>query len=482
MSAPVARPLAVDLDGSLLKTDLLQETASSFICRNPLRLPWLLFWLCSGGLCKLKEKLAAHYKMEPAVLPWNQPVLDWLRQQKAQGRQLVLATASHISLARQVQQHLQLFDDVMATGDDINLRREQKRQALAARFGEKGFDYLGNSRDDLAVWRSAGYGHVVSDSARLVTTVQQLCHVDKVFPSGRASRHSSIIRAMRPWQWPKNVLLLVPLMTSHSYGNLHDLVLAICAVAVFCLCSSSIYLLNDLVDCDHDRHHNVKNNRPFAASDLSLATGWILWPLLLSISIAIALTVLPPAFSVALFCYMLLAVSYSLLLKQFAIVDVLTLALLYTIRVIAGVAAIATVMSFWLLVFSMFIFLSLALVKRYSELRASYADNNGGKLRGRGYSPDDVEAISAMGIGTGLLAVLVLAFYIQDANTAILYQSHEFIWLACPVLLYWILRVWLLAHRGQMHHDPAVFAISDSSSWISGILFIAVFAIARFAG
>ena len=474
------RPLAVDLDGTLIKTDLLQETASDFATSKPLRLPQMLLWLLSGGRARLKARLAAHCAIDAAALPWNQEVLSWLKQEKERGRHLALATASHGLLAEQVQQHLQLFDKVLATDDNTNLRQEQKRCALVAEYGERGFDYIGNSRDDLAVWSSAGGAYVVSDSAKLVERARGVCQVEKTFASGRPPAWRSILHTIRPHQWAKNLLLLAPLMTSHSYGDLQSWLHAVAAFAVFCLASSGIYVLNDLADCSRDRRHHAKRRRPFAAGDLSLASGWALWPLLLLGAIGIAAALLPAAFISALLSYMLLAMGYSMLLKKLAIIDVLTLALLYTIRVAAGAAAISTQLSFWLLVFSMFIFMSLALVKRYSELHQQASDDDYGKSSGRGYRRDDLEAISTMGIGSGLLSVLVLMFYIENSGTAMTYQSPEFIWLACPVLAYWTLRMWLLTHRGQMHHDPVAFAIGDMNSWICGGLFVTAFAAARF--
>ncbi|MGV0005559.1 MAG: UbiA family prenyltransferase [Candidatus Porifericomitaceae bacterium WSBS_2022_MAG_OTU9] len=368
MAESVVRPLAVDLDGTLTKTDLLQETASSFIASRPLGTPQLLLWLCSG-LCTLKAKLASCRSIEIETLPWNQELLAWLRQEKIKGRHLVLATASHRILARQVQQHLQLFDEVLATEHNINLRREQKRQALVAKYGERGFDYVGNSKDDLAVWSSAARAYLVSDSATLLRKARKLCTVDKVFASGKPPLWRSLLLLLRTKQWLKNILVLLPLITSHSYGNAQSLMLAGIAFILVSLGASSTYVLNDLINCAHDRHDPNKSKRPFAAGDLSLASGWLLWLALLLGTITVSIVTMPTIFSIVLFCYLLATWLHSPLLKQFASMDVLALTFLYTIMVVAGAVAINVILSYWLLVFFIFIFLSLALIKRYGKLQ-----------------------------------------------------------------------------------------------------------------
>jgi 4-hydroxybenzoate polyprenyltransferase len=247
------------------------------------------------------------------------------------------------------------------------------------------------------------------------------------------------------------------------------------------LTASSIYLLNDLVDVIDDRHHVRKRNRPFASGNLSLFHGWAAWPLLLALAFTLAAFAgdLPWQFIASLATYFVLTVAYSLRLKQSPIVDVLTLAMLYTLRIIGGAAAIAVPLSFWLLSFSMFVFLSLAFIKRYSELRAAIDTGKTGLLRGRGYDPQDLPLVSSLGGSAGYTAVLVLALYIQDARTASLYATPTIIWLACPLMLFWISRAWLIAHRGKMQDDPIVFAIKDPLSWVIAALFGAVFVLAK---
>jgi 4-hydroxybenzoate polyprenyltransferase len=289
----------------------------------------------------------------------------------------------------------------------------------------------------------------------------------------------AMLKAMRLHQWMKNLLVFVPLMAAHQYADAPRDVLALMAFVVFSLTASSVYLLNDLVDVQDDRHHARKRNRPFASGALSLITGWLAWPVLLLVAVVLSALFLPVMFSASLGVYFVLTVAYSLHLKQLAVVDVLTLAALYTLRIIAGAAAIDVAVSFWLLLFSMFIFLSLALIKRYSELKVARDAGKSGALRGRGYEPEDLELVSSLGGSAGFIAVLVLALYIQDGQAAHLYATPQLIWLACPVMLFWISRAWLIAHRGRMHDDPIVFALKDKVSWGVGALMVGVLALAR---
>ncbi len=471
-------PLVVDLDGTLIRTDLLVESASQFLIQNPLAFFKPLLWLLRGKTV-LKTELAQRVRLDASALPYNTDVLDWLRAEKQSGRRLVLATASHRVLADQVAQHLQLFDEVLATEGDTNLKSTAKAQALVDRFGVAGFDYVGNDWPDMQVWAKAHTAHVVDAPAALLSRAQAQGLVGQVFRSDLPSKPMAMLKAMRLHQWMKNLLVFVPLMAAHQYADASRDVLALMAFVVFSLTASSVYLLNDLVDVQDDRHHARKRHRPFASGALGLVLGWCAWPLLLLLAIGLSAAFMPVLFSVSLGVYFVLTVAYSLHLKQLAVVDVLTLAALYTLRIIAGAAAIDVAVSFWLLLFSMFIFLSLALIKRYSELKVARDAGKTGTLRGRGYEPDDLELVSSLGGSAGLIAVLVLALYIQDGQAAHLYATPQLIWLACPVMLFWISRAWLIAHRGRMHDDPIVFALKDRVSWGVGVFMVVVLALAR---
>jgi 4-hydroxybenzoate polyprenyltransferase len=251
--------------------------------------------------------------------------------------------------------------------------------------------------------------------------------------------------------------------------------LGLLAFVLFGLCASSVYLLNDLLDLEDDRHHPTKRERPLAAGAFPIQHAVVLIPALLLVAFGTALAVLPFAFVLALGAYYVLTLAYSVWLKRMVIMDVVVLAMLYTMRIIAGALALGLALTFWILAFSVFIFLSLALVKRYSELFLARSKGIDAKARGRGYYPSDLEMLSSLGAAAGYLSVLVLALYIHDGATGMLYAQPEYIWFACPLLLFWISRTWLLAHRGQVHDDPVVFAIKDRVSQVVGALFVGVF-------
>lgn len=476
--AELQRPLVVDLDGTLIKTDLLAETASAFLTRRPLEAFRLVGWLLRGKP-EFKRRLAASSPLDVGSLPYNEDLLAWLRAERAAGRSLVLATASHHLLADQVAGHLRIFDLVLATQGALNLRAGAKRDALVDLFGSKGFDYVGNEACDLPVWRSAAAAHVVCRSPELPLALQGEGNLGRTVAAGSRSRVAALLAAMRPHQWLKNLLLFVPMLAAHGYDSASSLLQALVAFVAFGLAASSVYLLNDLADVQSDRHHARKRLRPFASGDLALLHGWLAWPLLLLAALALSLALLPAPFAGVLALYVGVSTTYSMWFKRVPVLDVLTLAGLYTLRIVAGAAAIAVPLSFWLLAFSMFFFLSLAFMKRYSELEAAREAAPTAALRGRGYAPTDLALVSSLGSSSGQVAVLVLALYIQDARTAALYAEPRFIWLACPLLLYWVSRAWMIAHRGQMHHDPILFALRDRVSWTIGALLMAVFVLAR---
>ncbi|GAB3478798.1 UbiA family prenyltransferase [Marinomonas epiphytica] len=470
------QPLIVDLDGTLIKTDILYENANSFICSSPEKAPLLLKWLLSGK-STLKDELSERTGVDASTLPYNDELLNWLQDEKSNGREIVLATASHHIFAEQVAKHLKLFDLVLATDKETNLRGQNKADTLIKLYGEKGYDYVGDCHADLPVWESANVSHLVGTSKGLINDIKKVSTLGHVFKANRSSRIEIFIKAIRLHQWIKNLLIFVPLLAAHSITDLNSVIITLLAFLAFGLTASSVYILNDLVDVQDDRHHHSKRKRPFASGDLSLVHGWLTWPCLLIAALLLSLMLLPFAFFISLVSYYTLTLAYSFTLKRKAIIDVITLAMLYTIRIIAGATATATIPSYWLLAFSIFIFFSLALIKRYSELKTA-REIGKERLRGRGYLQEDLEAVSAMGTSSGYISVLVFALYIQDPNTAHMYSNTQFLWAACPILVYWISRAWLITHRGEMHDDPIVFAIKDKPSWLVGTLFVLVFVLA----
>jgi 4-hydroxybenzoate polyprenyltransferase/phosphoserine phosphatase len=472
---PEKVPLCVDLDGTLIKTDVLWESLMLLLKRNPLYLVVLPFWLLRGRAF-LKQQIATRTELNPATLPYHSAFLDFLREERRRGRKLVLTTAADGQVAQRVAHHVGLFSEVIASNGETNLRGSNKGRKLVERFGKQGFDYAGNSTVDLPVWREARAAIVVNADEGLAQKARQFGEVSHVFNEHK-SYIGAFIKELRPHQWVKNFIIFVPLLTSHKFdaARLRDAVLAFIS---FSLCASAVYLLNDLVDLDADRHHHRKKLRPFASGELPLPVGLVSAPLLLALSAVVGFC-LSWNFLVVLAVYVVLTTSYSWQVKLLALLDVFFLAGLYTIRLVAGHEAARIEYSFWLLAFSMFIFLSLALVKRFTELKALRLQNRHDS-KGRGYTTEDLELVAMLGIASGFLSVLVMALYVNSDQAVKndqglpLYNHPTLLLLMCPLLLYWVSRVWLIAHRGKMHDDPIVFALKDRTSYVVGALTLLV--------
>lgn len=472
-SHSLQRVLVVDLDNTLLHTDLLAEILPGYLVRNPFDLPRVIGWLLAGR-ARLKDELAARYEIDPATLPYNDAVLDWLRGEYADGREIWLVSASHQKFVDAIASHLGLFRGAIGSDAARNLKGERKRAALVERFGTRGFDYAGDSPADLAVWRDARAAIVVGGSGAFVERVAALTTVDRELPAPRggadAWRHT-----FRPQQWVKNGLLLVPLLTAHAWGEPGAIQAALLAFLAFCFTASAIYVFNDLGDLADDRAHPVKRKRPLASGLLPVPQALTGALALFGLAVIFAF-LLPPAFGGWLATYAVTTTAYSAWLKRRPIVDVMCLAGLYTVRLLAGAAAIAVEASFWLLAFSMFLFLSLALIKRFSELQRQAS--LGHTRTSRNYETGDLPVILSAGLASGMSAVLVLALYIQSAHVLQFYSHPERIWIACPVLLYWVLRTWFQANRGRVEEDPVAWAAKDPVSWVAVALIVGAFAAA----
>ena len=469
-----AVPLAVDLDGTLVKTDLLVESLLVLVKRNPLYAFFVLFWMLKGK-AYLKHQIGRRVTLDVSSLPYHLDLLIHLRNLHEQGRRLILATAADERIARQIADYLQLFDTILASDGITNLGGVRKRDRLIDEFGERGFDYAGNGRDDLMVWAAARNAIVVSSRPKIQKAAGKLTVVAQLFEQ-RKTGVKRYLEAVRLHQWLKNSLVFVPLLAAHRLHQAPLLAPACLAFVAFGLCASSVYVLNDLLDLSEDRRHPRKRYRPFAAGELSLLSGFVLAPTLLVLSILLSLS-LPGAFLGVLAAYYSLTLAYSFYIKYIMMLDVIVLAGLFTVRMMAGSAAVDIWPSHWLLAFSMFLFVSLALVKRYAELvivRKERGENAGA----RGYVVGDRELLSAMGSASGFISVLVLALYITSGAALKNYGHHRVIWLACPLLFFWISYIWLLAHRGTMHDDPLVFALRDPGSWTVFLLMTAVMIVA----
>ena len=464
-AAKTGIPLCVDLDGTLIRSDLLVESALALLAHRPLAIFSMLGWLLRGK-AHLKRQIAQRVELDPSALPYNKELLTWVGEQRAV-RHVVLCTASDMKLAAPVAEHAAVFDEVIASEGEINLSGSNKAKALVDRFGDKGFDYIGNAPVDLAVWKHAHAALVVEGGHTLSRAAAKMAPVEKRFEV-RTGGIKAWAKALRVHQWIKNVLVFLPLLASHRVLEIDALATTVLAFVCFGLCASSVYLTNDLLDLPSDRQHHRKRNRPFAAGTLPLIAGPIAAVLLLVAGFTLAFFV-SHQFVAVLLGYYLLTSAYSIRLKRIMMLDVIVLATLYTTRILAGTAALHTKPSFWLLAFSMFIFLSLAMVKRYTELLALQGSGKV-KASGRGYDVDDIPLIQSMGSSSGYLAVLVLALYIDSTVSMALYRHPHYLWMLCPLLLYWISRTWAIAHRGVMHDDPVVFAVMDRTSQILGVI------------
>jgi 4-hydroxybenzoate polyprenyltransferase len=470
-------PLVVDLDGTLVCTDLLHESAVLLLRDRPLAVLKLPFWGLRGK-AHLKAQIATRVSLDCRHLPYQPELLTWLGEQHAKGRSLVLCTASDQALASGVAKHLGLFDEVMASDGTTNLAGSAKAQALVARFGERGFDYAGNASPDLAVWQHARKAVVVNAGADLTQQAAQNCELEREF--ARQPRSASDWGGtLRVHQWLKNLLLLMPLIAAHRVTDVSAWTAMVLAFVAFSFTASAVYITNDLFDLESDRQHPRKRLRPFASGRVAVWQGCLLAPALLAIGVWVG-TWVGGHFWAWLLAYFALTLAYTWGLKRLLLLDCLALAMLYTLRVIAGGAAAQVPVSFWMLAFSVFLFLSLAFVKRYAELRLQTSLGIA-QTPGRGYEATDAGLVQTMGIGSGYCAVLVLALYLNSDAVLKLYKSPLAMWAAVPVLLFWVSWMWMQAQRGRMPDDPLVFALRDRTSLVTGAVFAAVLVIGTVA-
>jgi len=466
--------IAVDLDGTLTFTDTLHESVVLLIRNNPLKLFKLPFWLAKGKAA-FKAKLADQVRLNVLTLPYNQPLIDWLKKERKKGKRIVLCSATNEHIANAVADHLKIFDDVIASDASNNLKSTKKRNVLEKHFGKKGYDYAGNSSADIEVWVGARRAILVNTNNILNEKVKKITTISQHFLP-RNITFLDYLATFRVHQWLKNLLLFVPLLVSHQIGNIQALSILILAFLSFSLCASAVYIINDLFDLESDRYHPRKRNRSFASALLPIVVGALIAPALIVASLALGWMV-GTKFLVCLISYFILTTIYSMVLKRITLVDCLTLATLYTARIIAGAAAVSITPSFWLLLFSMFIFLSLAFMKRYAELKVQIQDGNT-QTHGRAYVFTDAPLVQTLGVTSGYSAVLVLALYLQSEIVMILYAQPLLTLFAVPLLLFWISRMWMESHKGKMHDDPIIFAIKDKASLVVAILFLITFVLA----
>ena len=463
-----AVPLCVDLDGTLLKTDTLYELTVRVLKQQPWLLIVLPLWLLRGKHI-LKRELSRRCQLDSALLPANKHFVDFLLQERQNGRKLFLVTGAHTQVANAIAAHYQLangtplFDGVFATDDTQNLTGENKAALLVKTFGEQAYAYAGNDDVDHVVWRSACERYLINATPAAAARARKAFTFAQEMDLRDPITLKLALKAIRLHQWAKNALIFVPILAAHQLLDPVRLSQTLLAFVAFGCCASFSYIINDIGDLDADRKHHSKFKRPFASAALSIPAGLGIALLLIAATVLLS-TQLSHGFVVSLLVYFFTTNAYTLRLKYIPILYVAILAGLYTLRVLAGGFAVQAPTSFWLLAFSCFIFFSLAIVKRMSELMSIETPDEKPVIC-RGYWTTDMPVLIGLGSASALMSVLVLALYINSPDIMMLYASPRYLWMLCPIMTLWLGRVWLITGRGQMHDDPVVFALRDRVSW-----------------
>lgn len=467
MSVSESIPLCVDLDGTLVKLDTLHQALFLLLRREPSSFFKVPGWIMKGK-AHLKDQVMQRVELDASVLPYNTELLEWLKKEHARGRKLILATASNYRTANAVAEHLGIFDEVLASNGETNLRHNRKLEAIKEKFPS--FGYAGNDKADFPIWDEADEVILAnpSNDAKKGYAVK----ADHIFMEQPKCYHC-FVKAMRPQQWLKNVLIFTPMLLAHRFTDLTAIIQTLIAFFAFSLAASSIYVLNDLFDLSADQHHPRKRKRPFASGDLPICAGAVMTPFLVLASLGLC-AFLPLNFLFVLIAYYIITTIYSWRLKQIPVADVLTLAVLYSWRIVAGSVATETPASGWFIEFAIFLFLSLAIIKRVSELKEiEDAGNDVDEHRERGYKVDDLPLLVGFGAAAGYISVLVFTMYLGSEKVVELYTYPRLLWIFCPLLLYWITRIWHLAWRGEIDDDPLAFAAKDIQTYVIGAVGVA---------
>ena len=466
-------PLFVDLDGTLIYSDLLIESTLQYLKHNPLGFFNLIIWFFSGR-AYLKSRLAEQVDLSISSLPYNLEFIEYLKSQKKNGRVLYLMTASAQKYAEQVASHLGFFDGVMASTKDLNMKGEMKVEKCLELSPT--FAYAGNDAVDFKIFEHADESILVNPT-RSAKALSKKRPVDQVFNDDK-NQLKLMLKGIRAHQWLKNLLVFVPLLVSGLYTDLTSIGQTIVAFFLFSLLASATYILNDLSDLDSDRNHPRKSLRPIPSGAWPLIDAISTGIVLLLFIVVVAIFVTPFWFQLSLLAYLILTLTYTFFLKSFVIADVIALASLFTIRIIAGAMAIDVELSFWLLAFSMFTFFSLALVKRCAELRV-LTKMKKSKTSGRDYHVDDYHLMQSLGVTSAFISLLIMSFYVQMSLTDGFYNNPVLLWATLPAFAYWLCRMWLKTNRGEMHDDPIVFSLKDKGSLITIAFIIGITLIAK---
>lgn len=458
---PIDQPLCVDLDGSLLRVDTLQESVILLLKTQPLAIFSCFLWLMRGK-AYLKRRIAQIIVPQADLLPYRTPLLAMLRQERELGRKIYLVTGADRAIAEGVAEHLGLFDGIGASDGETNLTSVRKLAWIEREFAGRDPIYIGDSRKDEVIWKKAGHGVLAGNAIARAGRLRSEGVAVTAVPDELPGKLKSVVRMMRPHHWMKNLLVFVPAFLAHRYTELELFVPATISFFAISTLASLLYIVNDLFDVEADRQHARKRTRPLASGALSAVDGVITAVGLLVVHVALA-SQLPMEAVGLLAIYGVSSFVYSLFLKQMLFIDVIVLAGLFTLRILLGGAATDIEISDWTLEFSMFIFLSLALVKRLNEIRAQ-AGRDSDQLSNRGYLTQDLVVVSALGAASSYAAVLVFLLYINSDNVRRAYSHPRYLWLVGAIFLYWLSRFWILVNRGYLHDDPLVFAFRDRAS------------------
>jgi 4-hydroxybenzoate polyprenyltransferase/phosphoglycolate phosphatase-like HAD superfamily hydrolase len=455
--------IAVDLDGTLVRTDTLYESVFKLLQKNPLSIFQIIFWLLRGRSF-LKSMLAERVRLSAKYLPYNEELISFLREKRSSGAKLVLATAAHQSIADSVAEHLGIFDRVIGTTESVNLKSELKLNALIDLVGSKNFTYAGDSSADLPIWKGCGSAITVGLTGPMKTAVQQTAKVRASFEWPKSGL-KTWLKALRVHQWAKNVLIFVPLIMGFGFFDLAKVMGAALAFLSFSLVASGTYIANDLWDLENDRQHARKKKRPFACGSLSIVSGILIATLSIAIGFAIGFAV-SAKFAALLLFYLVATTAYSLALKHYVLLDTISLSGLYTLRIFAGAIATGIAVSQWLLAFSVFFFVSLALIKRCSEL-LSLEKESRSATKGRDYRVGDLVVLWPLGVSSAVGSVILFGIFVNLPETRERYLSPSLLWLVALALVYWLGRLWIKTARGEMHDDPIVYAALNRGSVIT---------------
>lgn len=458
-------PLCVDLDGTLVRSDMLIESALMLLKQQPHSIFAFPLWLLKGK-ATLKHEIAQRVDLSAANILYNEEIVEYVRHERQQ-RETVLVTGSNQKIANLIARDTALFDHVHGSSEETNLTHLNKRDFLVQEFGENGFDYIGNDKDDYSVWPSARHALAVSTADGVISNKDIAFKQVFDIPTPTLGDYFNLLRVH---QWLKNGLVLVPFALDHSIDFFSSAVTITLAFFAMSLLASMTYIFNDMLDLQADRQNSTKRHRAIASGRVSLVAATQTMLLLALATLALTFF-LPVQFNLILLAYLLSTLWYTVYLKQVAILDVCMIAALHTLRIIGGTVAISAAWSFWLLAFSMFIFFSLAVAKRVAELTSLKAAGIKRTL-GRDYQVDDIPVLTSSGVATGFISVLVVALYINTEKVSLMYSTPQFLWLLCPVFMYWIGRIWLKTGRGEMHEDPIIFALRDRVSLIAATLVV----------